>query len=190
MDTETTWIEEARKGSAEAFSGLVRLHQAAVRAYIGRFLRDRDLVDDLAQETFLGAFRTLSTYRGEAPLRLWLLGIARHRALMHLRDEQRRRTGLHETLQGTVAEILTRRAEEETPEVHERRLAALRACIEGLAPTSAEMVDAFYFKGVPAVEIARATGKKEGAVWMAILRIRQALRQCMDLKLEAPGVKP
>jgi RNA polymerase sigma factor (sigma-70 family) len=92
MDNEARWVEEARGGSAEAFSELVRVHHAPVRAYLARYVRDRETADDLAQETFLSAFRSLPTWRGDAPLRMWLLGIARNRALTHLRDEERRRS--------------------------------------------------------------------------------------------------
>jgi len=56
----------------EAFTELVRLHQAKIRAYIGRFLRDDELVDDLAQETFVAAFRGLSKFGHDAPFRLGL----------------------------------------------------------------------------------------------------------------------
>jgi RNA polymerase sigma-70 factor (ECF subfamily) len=174
---EAKYLESARGGSAEAFSALVRLHHAPVRAYVGRFLRGRDVVDDVAQETFLRAWLTLSGYRGESSFRMWLLGIARHRALMALRDEQSRRP------RGFLAELMARRLEADPGETHERRLAALRGCLQSLSPAGAGLVEAFYVQGRPAAEIAREGGKKEGAVWMALLRVRQALRECMETKL-------
>jgi RNA polymerase sigma-70 factor (ECF subfamily) len=180
---EARFLESARAGSAESFSALVRLHHAPVRAYVGRFLSGREVVDDVAQETFLRAWLTLSGYRGESSFRMWLLGIARHRALMALRDEQRRRP------QGFLAELMARRLEADPAETHERRLAALRNCLQALPAAGAGLVEAFYFQGRPAAEIAREGGKKEGAVWMALLRVRQALRECMELKLGARGAE-
>jgi RNA polymerase sigma-70 factor, ECF subfamily len=185
MDNEAGWVEEARGGSAEAFARLVRLHHAPVRAYLGRYVRDRETADDLAQETFLGAFRSLSSWRGDAPFRMWLLGIARNRALTHLRDEERRRARHAETVDAIVASLLTRRIENDVPAAHERKLAALRSCLEFLPPASAAMVEDFYFKGRTAVDIAQQSGRKESAVWMALLRVRIALRQCVDGKLAA-----
>lgn len=63
-----------------AFGELVRRHQSAVR----RFLRhlasgDAALADDLAQEAFVDAWRSLARFRGEASFLTWLLGIARNR---------------------------------------------------------------------------------------------------------------
>src|SRR5687767_10547951 len=80
-------IGEAREGSADAYCQLVRLYQARVRTYIGRFIRDPNIVDDLAQNTFLCGYRKLDSYRGDASLGTWLLSIARNEALMHLREE-------------------------------------------------------------------------------------------------------
>lgn len=183
MDIERRWIEEARAGSAPAFSQLVRLHQAAVRAYLGRFLRDPEAADDLAQESFLAAWRTLSTWHGESPLRLWLLGIARHRALTHLRDEERRRTGTSDSIEGIVAAALTRRAASDAPELHDARVAALRSCLETLPSAGSAIVEGFYFRQRSANELAREAGKSESALWMALLRVRLALRRCVEGRL-------
>ncbi len=114
---------------------------------------------------------------------MWLLGIARNRALTHLRDEERRRAQTAGSVDAVVASLLTRRAEADLPEAHERRVAALRSCIDALPAPGAVMVEQFYFKGRTAVDIAQESGRKESAVWMALLRIRLALRQCVEGKL-------
>ena len=91
MDDEAGLIEAARGGSEEAFCALVRAHQGRVRTYLSRYLSRPEAADDLAQEAFLTAYHSLPSYKGDAPFGLWLLGIARHHALRHLRDERRRR---------------------------------------------------------------------------------------------------
>jgi RNA polymerase sigma-70 factor (ECF subfamily) len=185
---EARLIEEARRGSERAFAELVRLHQAPVRACLCRYVRGWDVVDDLAQDTFVRAYRALPTFRGEAPLRLWLLSIARNRVLRYLDEESRRRSREGETLESAVARWMARDAEE-APELRERELAALRTCVESLASESGSLLADFYFKNRTAVEIARSTGRKESAVWMALLRLRQALRRCVESRLagEAHG---
>lgn len=56
------------------------LHADAVYSYVRyRLLPRRDLVDDLVQDVFLSAWENLQSYRGDSPVRAWLLGIARHR---------------------------------------------------------------------------------------------------------------
>jgi len=60
-----------------AFGELVRRHQSPVRAFLTRMTRgDSHLADDLAQETFLKAWKKLSSYRGGARFSTWLFGIA------------------------------------------------------------------------------------------------------------------
>ena len=60
-----------------AFGELVRRYQSPVRAFLARMARgDAHLADDLAQETFLKAWRKLHTYRGSARFSTWLFGIA------------------------------------------------------------------------------------------------------------------
>jgi RNA polymerase sigma factor (sigma-70 family) len=60
-----------------AFGELVRRYQSPVRGFLGRLSRgDAHLADDLAQETFVKAWRKLGTYRGSARFSTWLFGIA------------------------------------------------------------------------------------------------------------------
>jgi RNA polymerase sigma factor (sigma-70 family) len=60
-----------------AFGELVRLHQSAVRNFLRHLTHgDTALADDLAQETFVRAYRSLSRFRGDASFSTWLLGIA------------------------------------------------------------------------------------------------------------------
>ena len=60
-----------------AFGELVRRHQSPVRAFLAKMTRgDSHLADDLAQETFLKAWKNLKTFRAEARFSTWLFGIA------------------------------------------------------------------------------------------------------------------
>lgn len=174
---ETQLLEAARNGSMEAFGDLVRLHQAPVRACLARYVRDWEAVDDLAQDTFLRAYKNLSTYRGEAPFRLWLLAIARNRAVQHLADAARRRT---RPLDAAVDVWMAEEVRAERPE-----LSGLRGCLEKLPGPAAALVKDFYFRRRTAVDIARESGRTESAVWMALLRLRQALRRCVESRLGA-----
>lgn len=170
-------IAAARTGSMEAYGDLVRMHQAPVRACLARYVRDWEAVDDLAQDTFLRAYRALASYRGDAPFRLWLFTIARNRAVQHLADAARRRT---QPLDAAVDAWMAEEAAAERPE-----LAGLRGCLEKLPEHAAALVNDFYFRRRTAVAIARESGRTESAVWMALLRLRQALRRCVESRLEA-----
>jgi RNA polymerase sigma factor (sigma-70 family) len=65
------------RGDHNAFGELVRRYQSPVRAFLTRMTRgDSHLADDLAQETFLKAWKKLSSYRGGSRFSTWLFGIA------------------------------------------------------------------------------------------------------------------
>jgi RNA polymerase sigma-70 factor (ECF subfamily) len=72
-----------------AFGELVRRHQGQARALLRRLCKeDHALADDLAQETFLLAFRKLSQYRADAAFATWLYRIAYNVFLMHVRSRK------------------------------------------------------------------------------------------------------
>jgi RNA polymerase sigma-70 factor (ECF subfamily) len=185
LDDELKWIEEARAGSLEAFSQLVLLHQGRVRGYVGRHVRQMDVADDLAQEVFLDAFRNLRSYRGEVALTQWLYGVARNCVLEHLRSEARRRARESRSLGSLLLRSHLQRAEDDqgSAEEKERELSALEQCMKVLPPESARLLEEFYFEDSSAVEMAQRRQWKDTRIRKALLRIRQALRDCMDRKL-------
>src|ERR1051325_11507423 len=101
----------AAKSRPEDFGAILRLHQGRVRAYLRRYVPEPDLADDLAQETFLAAYRTLAQRNPAAPIDLWLLSIARHRVLHHLRGEARRRRHEYLGLKAALAAWCAERVE-------------------------------------------------------------------------------
>ena len=83
---ESAAVRRAAMGDAAAFSLLVRQHQSRVRGFLLRVTGGRHaLADDLAQETFLEAWRKTKQFRGEGSFAGWLLGIAWSRFLMDAR---------------------------------------------------------------------------------------------------------
>ncbi len=80
-----------REGDARVFEILVRRHQGVVRAQLRRLLHgDHASADDLAQETFVLAWRKLDQFRGEARFSTWLYRIAHACFLQHCRSRGRR----------------------------------------------------------------------------------------------------
>jgi RNA polymerase sigma-70 factor (ECF subfamily) len=83
------WLARARTGDLAAFARLVRVHQSRVRLQLRRLTRgDEALADDLAQETFVQAWRHLAAFRGDARLATWLHRIALRTWLQHARRPQ------------------------------------------------------------------------------------------------------
>ena len=83
-------LEAAAEGDNVAVAELVRLTQDRV-VRLCHSLGSPGEEEDLAQETYLRALRSLHTYRGDAPVQVWLLSIARHVCADHVRRRQRQR---------------------------------------------------------------------------------------------------
>jgi RNA polymerase sigma-70 factor (ECF subfamily) len=84
------YLDAALEGDDVAVTALVRMTQAEVWR-VCRALGSAGEVDDLVQETYLRALGAMPRFRGEAPVRLWLLSIARRVCADHVRRRQRRR---------------------------------------------------------------------------------------------------
>jgi RNA polymerase sigma-70 factor (ECF subfamily) len=107
-DADRALAALAAAGDAEAFTKLVRRHERRVRSFLTRLCRGSG-ADDLAQDTFLQAWRMAASFRGEGSYEGWLLRIAWRQFLSGRRTRQRevdtlpeetRDTAQHDTGQG------------------------------------------------------------------------------------------
>lgn len=76
VDVDALLVDRVKQGDVKAFEMLVVKYQRRVERLIGRILRDVDLVPDVAQETFLKAYRALPNFRGDSAFYTWLYRIA------------------------------------------------------------------------------------------------------------------
>jgi RNA polymerase sigma-70 factor (ECF subfamily) len=75
-DSDLLLVERTLAGDQRAFELLVVKYQTRIQRLIGRMVRDVDLVEDIAQETFIRAYRALHQFRGDAQFYTWLYRIA------------------------------------------------------------------------------------------------------------------
>lgn len=167
----------------EAFTEFIEQHYQDVRAYLCRYLRSGDMADDLAQEVFLQAYRNWESFAGRSAPTTWLLAIARHRVLDHLRQESRRRRRDGRLLEAALADKNRLWVEGEDLEETARELDALRACIEHLPDHTGKLVRAHYLDQQSAQTLANEQGKKGNAIRMMLLRARRALGRCIRQRL-------
>jgi RNA polymerase sigma factor (sigma-70 family) len=75
-DAEPAWVRGAQAGSADAFGRLVHMHQQGLRAFLRRLSDNAADADDLAQESFVFAWKNIARFDPARPFRPWLFGIA------------------------------------------------------------------------------------------------------------------
>ena len=93
-DDEKGWIEESRKGNAEAFAALIAQYQKMIHALTYRMTGSMSDAEDLAQETFIRAFRQIGAFEGKAKFSSWLYRIAVN-ACLNWRQRESRRAEIH-----------------------------------------------------------------------------------------------
>ena len=182
-DTDLMLVERTVAGDQKAFELLVIKYQRRIERLIGRMVRDVDLVEDIAQETFIRAYRALAQFRGEAQFYTWLYRIAVNTAKKALGDLKRDPLVSESALRGRDDDDETSSVENEltTSETPETVLAAkeiaatVNAAMEALPEELRQAVTLREIEGLSYEEIAEVMNCPIGTVRSRIFRAREAI---------------
>ncbi len=182
-DSDLQLVERTVAGDQRAYELLVIKYQRRIERLIGRMVRDADLVQDIAQETFLRAYRALHQFRGEAQFYTWLYRIAVNTAKKALMDIKRNPVISENALRGNDEEDETSRIGHEltTDETPETVLAAqeiaeaVNTAMEALPEDLRQAVTLREIEGLTYEEIAEAMQCPIGTVRSRIFRAREAI---------------
>ncbi|MBI3154547.1 MAG: RNA polymerase sigma factor RpoE [Burkholderiales bacterium] len=177
-------VERVKRGDQRAFEMLVVKYQRRVERLIGRMVRDVDLVADIAQETFIRAYRALPQFRGDSAFYTWLYRIAVNTAKKALVDLKRDPLVLESARAGDEGDE-TSRVENElsdgaTPEgeLASREIArAVNTAIEALSDDLRQAILLREIEGLSYEEIAEAMSCPIGTVRSRIFRAREAIAE-------------
>ncbi|OJX29974.1 MAG: RNA polymerase sigma factor RpoE [Burkholderiales bacterium 68-12] len=182
-DSDLLLVERTVAGDLRAYDLLVIKYQRRIERLIGRMVRDTDLVQDIAQETFLRAYRALHQFRGEAQFYTWLYRIAVNTAKKALMDLKRDPLVYEGALRPEGEDDETSRpvqepTSDETPEtvLAAREIAAaVNAAMEALPEDLRQAVTLREIEGLSYEEIATAMACPIGTVRSRIFRAREAI---------------
>ncbi len=188
MDPDRALVEAAAGGSREAFDELVRRHQAAMITLARVLTSGRGDAEDLAQDVFVRAWRSLRSFRGESTFRTWL-----HRVAINvIRTSQ--------TRQGRLMRVFVSRDRDDMPsdpasgeEPVDATLARRQAIDRALATLPDELRIAVTLRdmqGLDYKEIAAALDVPIGTVESRIFRARQRLRPLLEAWLGGSRTTP
>jgi RNA polymerase sigma-70 factor (ECF subfamily) len=176
----------AQAGDPDAYGPVVAAHQARLRAFIAGYVPRSSWVDDLAQQTFVSAYRSLGSFKVGTDFYAWLRQIAYNHLRAELERTNRRRRLEADYIQELAAAELSRRLER--PDPNDDRLDALRDCVSLLPETSMQIVQRHYRDGAPLAEIAGSLGRPAGSLKVTLFKIRVRLKECIERKRAAAGV--
>jgi RNA polymerase sigma-70 factor, ECF subfamily len=182
-DTDQLLVERVQRGDQAAFEMLVVKYQRRVERLIGRMVRDVDLVPDIAQETFIRAYRALPQFRGDSAFYTWLYRIAVNTAKRMLLELKRDPLVLQSALQSGEDGDETSLAENEltdgeTPEaiLASKQIAdTVNAAIDALSEDLRQAVVLREIEGLSYEEIADVMNCPIGTVRSRIFRARESI---------------
>jgi len=180
-------VLQAREGREAAYRELIRRYERPIFALIFRMVRDRELAEDLSQETFVKALNAIGSYRPEFKFSSWIFKIANNASIDHLRRRELDTLSLEgsphaatpEAMQATALQIGNR---EESPleAVEARELgSAIEAAIGRLRPEYRSCILLRHVEGRAYEEIAEILDLPLGTVKTYIHRARNELRQML-----------
>ena len=184
-DADALLVERVKRGDVRAFEMLVVKYQRRVERLIGRMVRDVDLVQDIAQESFIRAYRALPQFRGESAFYTWLYRIAVNTAKKALMDMKRDPLVSESALRGgggdendETSRVENELSDGETPEAllaSKEVAAAVNAAIEALSEDLRQAITLREIEGLSYEEIAELMNCPIGTVRSRIFRAREAI---------------
>jgi len=184
-DPDAALVERVKQGDVRAFEMLVVKYQRRIERLIGRMVRDVDLVADIAQETFIRAYRALPQFRAESAFYTWLYRIAVNTAKKALVDMKRDPVMTYTSMQGADDDDETYRGgmeptDGETPEalLASKEIAAtVNAAIAALSEDLRQAITLREIEGLSYEEISDVMNCPIGTVRSRIFRAREAIAE-------------
>jgi RNA polymerase sigma-70 factor, ECF subfamily len=179
-------VQRTLAGEMRAYELLVIKYQRRVERLIGRMVRDSDLVQDIAQETFIRAYRALAQFRGDAQFYTWLYRIAVNTAKKQLLELKRDpivfqsqlNSGDEDETSSPERELNSSVADTETPEavLASKEIAqAVNAVMDALPDELRMAITLREIEGLSYEQIALALDCPIGTVRSRIFRAREAI---------------
>ncbi len=185
--TDQEIVALARAGHEPAYRELIRRYERPLFSLVFRMVRDRELAEDLAQETFVKALNALDSYRPEFKFSSWIFKIANNAAIDHLRRRELDTLSLDgsphaetpEAIEATALQI-GNRGESPLDAVEAKELGgAIEHAIGLLRPEYRSCILLRHVEGRAYEEIAEILNLPLGTVKTYIHRARNELRQAL-----------
>jgi len=172
---ETAVVLRAKQGDPEAFATLVRRHEELAFRVAYLIVRDAAEAEDVAQEGFVRAYRSLRRFDARRPFRPWLLRIVTNLAI-NSRRSARRRDATAERVERDIRHRSMADVADDAAQAEEAR--RVWEAVATLRPEEQTLVYLRYFLDVSEAEAAAAIGRPVGT---AKSRLHRALRRLRDV---------
>jgi len=172
-------VEPAARSLAD-FDAVVQLYRPGIFRFVLGSLRDRDAAETLTQECFMKAYRAREQFRGDASVKTWLMRIAVNLVRDHLSNARLKfwRRTQQSSVDISTAEgwLQDRRSSPEAALGAKQQVAAIWSAVAGLSEGQRTVFLLRFVEEMDILEIAAATGLKEGTVKIHLFRALRSVR--------------
>ena len=187
-DVDRALVQRVQQGDKAAFDLLVVKYQHKIVHLVNRYVKDPSEAQDVAQDTFIKAYRALGDFRGDSAFYTWLYRIAINTAKNYLLSRSRRHFDYEIDVQDAEqVENAPQLKDIETPEnllMNEQIVAVIKSAIENLPEEMRVAITLREFEGMSYEEIAEAMECPIGTVRSRIFRAREAIDQKLNPLLD------
>ncbi len=181
---DTTLIEEIKKGDAAAFEQFVLEYQGLVFNTCYSFLNHREVAEDVAQEVFIDAYKSISSFRGDSSLSTWLYRLSMNKSLDLIRARKRKKRGSG-LLSFFGNEEMSRLNVADTKQPHEQleedeRRQILMSAIEKLPDRQKQAIVLSKFEGLSQEQVAEVMETTVSSVESLLVRAKKKLRELLS----------
>jgi len=168
-NNEEELIARSLDGDGEAYAELVDRYKNAVYYHCFAIVRDEDIAEDIAQETFINAYYKLKQYNPSYRLSTWLFKISTNKCLTHLK-KQGKVIKLEEAM---VASLTSKHPSPHTTAIH----VELHEAVHTLRPNYRAVISMYYWQGLDYGTIAEVMDVPLNTVRIWLKRAKEALRK-------------
>lgn len=176
-------IEQTLAGDQFAYADLVKRHQRFVFTLALRFAKGREDAEEIAQDCFVKAYRSLASFQGQSKFSTWLYSIVYTTAMTFLRKKRVDTDSIDD--EGTFVQVESHESAYDTNNAENKsRSYYLNQAIEQLLPDDATIITLFYKGEQSLEEIAQAMGIETNTVKVKLFRARQRLKEKLERNLK------
>ena len=184
-DSDQRLVERVRAGDQAAYSSLVHKYKGRIYGIIYNLTSNREDANDLAQETFIKAFRSLDRFRGRSQFFTWLYRIAVNTTLSHLKKNRLRHFFNYEdlqeeTVQAEWLDAMTSASRSDRPVILRELQEKLNEALQQLSPKHRAVVVLFEVEGMSHEEIAEILKVSTGTVRSRLHYAKQQLQSLLQ----------
>jgi len=181
VESEEDLVSRVQKGDLQAFERLLEFHSSHLRAFVAMKLPVPHLIDEIAHETFVFSYRHIMDFKAGTDFGKWLRAIA----FNLIRRETLRHQRLAKNRDKFLEHHLVQQAGRGDLSPEGKAIIFLEECLARLPEQQRKLLDHKYVRSESSREIADAFGQSESWVRTSLCRVRTALRQCIENKINA-----